>query len=434
MKKPFLLLIVCGLCLTVTACSRPTNREYYEEAQLYLGAGDFEAAAMLFSQLGEYEDSAEYALYCAGLYALENGDHALARTDMLAVLPFKSSARYLSYLDALQAEEAGEPETALALYEALGSFEDSRMQAERLREEIPEAAMQEGRRLMVAKEYEQALEIFLGLEGYGQSDLYADNCRKAIDRAAYDAAAALCQAGDHLGAMKAFLALGDKLDAADRAADCRAELVSALDAAAVTAGVTDAAALIEGYTAIGDDAALACAEELTARFGVNLRVLQSADAQPFVLLGSYPMGESGVESALLWRVIKAEGETLTLLCGSVIDASPVATVTDLKLTEAEQAAVTAHALPSMSDLAALSDLTCAATPYAVAQGVPQEGGQALYWLRDSLESGLHPVVTGDGGLQVPGEEMTPGVRPMVTLSLREHVFTAGTGTAEDPFR
>ncbi len=434
MKKLFLLLTVCCLGLTATACTRPTNQAYYEEAQLYLGAEDYDSAAMLFVQLGEYEDAADYALYAAGLQALTDGDFALARTNLKAVYPFKSSSRYLRLLDAMEAEEAGDLEAALALYETLGSFMDSDVEAARLRKEIPEAAMQQGRKLMAEGEYAAARELFLSLEGYGQSAIFARNCLAAINSENYNAADALCKAGDHLGAMRAFLALGTVLDAPARAAACRRELTAALDTAAETVTLGSAADLIAAWTAIGDEEALACAEALTTRFGVNLKVLEAIDSQPYVLLGSYPMGESGVESALMWRVLKAEGETLTLLCESVIDASPVATVTDLTLTDSEEAAVTSQLLPAMADLASLSDLRCTATPYALAQGVPQEEGQALYWLRDSLENGLHPVVAGTGSLSIPADDLTPGVRPMVTLSLNDHAFTAGTGTKEDPFR
>lgn len=434
MKKLLTLLLVLCAAFTATACSHATNQEYYEQAQLYLGSGDCEAAAMLFSQLGEYADSADYALYAAALHALQQEDLPLARANLHAVHPFKSSERYLRYLDALELEASGDLEGALVLYEALGSFEQSADKAALLRKEIPEQTMQEGRRLMSEGDYAAARDLFLSLEGYGQSARFAENCTVALNKAAYTEADALCDSGDHLAAMQAFEALGDALDAPDRAAQCRAALTAALDAALEEASIENAADLIALCHALGDKASLKKADELSARFAVNLQLLEGAADQPYVLLGAYPMGESGLESDLLWQVLKAEGAEVTLLCASVIDASPVATPADLTLTEEEAAAASDAVLPAVSDLTGMSDLTCQATPYAAAQGAATEGGLALYWLRDSLESGLHPVVNGTGSLSLPADDATPGVRPMLTLNLNDFAFSEGDGTRENPYR
>lgn len=434
MKKALTLLAVLCLALTATACVHYSNQDYYEQAQLYLGSGDYETAASLFQQLGEYADSADYALYAAALGALAEENYALARTNLNQLRDFKSSERYLRYIDALEYEEAGQLDAALTVYESLGTFCGSDSHASRLRTEIPEKAIRDARTLMAKGEYAAARELLLTLDGYGQSTALAANCTTALNKAAYTKADKLCEAGDHLAAMQAFLALGDALDAADRAEQCRAALLMHLNEELEAVTIDTAADLIAAYEAIDDPIAAEQAAALTERFGVNLTLLAAADRKPYVLLGEYPMGESGLESALLWRVIGVRGAEVTLLCESVIDASPIATITDLMLTEDEQSALTGTALPSAADLASLSDLSCAATPYAVAQGVAQEDGFALYWLRDSLESGIHPVVSGSGSLTLPASEVTPGVRPMVTISLEDYAFTAGDGTQENPFR
>lgn len=433
MKKALSLLAVLCFALSATACVRRSNQDYYEQAQLYLGCEDYATAAELFGQLGEYRDSADYALYAAALHALEEGDLPLARANLTAIAPFKSSERYLLVISALEAEFGGDLEGALVLYEQLGTFHNAHEAAEALRTAIPEEAMREGRALMAKGEYEAARELFLSLDGYGQSASLAANCTVALNRAAYTAADDLCEAGDHLAAMHAFLALGDVLDAPERAASCRAELTEALAEQIAAATLSNAGDILATCKAIGDAEAADMAAAVTSRFGVNLQLIEQAASQPYVLLGEYPTGESGVESALLWRVIALEGDVATLLCESVIDASPVATPTDLTFTEAEQSAVTAVTLPSAADLTVLSDLSGVATPYAVAQGVTQAEGSALYWLRDSLEGGMHPVASGSG-LTLPSDSAIPGVRPVVTLSLEEYVFTAGDGTAENPFR
>ena len=120
MKKMTLAALLLCAALLLTACTNSDIDDYYQSAQLYLGSGDYEYAADLFVQLGEYEDAAEYALYCRGLQALQDGNVALARANLTAVNPFKSSGRYLMYLDALALEEKGDLEAALGLYEKLG--------------------------------------------------------------------------------------------------------------------------------------------------------------------------------------------------------------------------------------------------------------------------------------------------------------------------
>lgn len=433
MKKALTLLAVLCLALSATACVHRSNQYYYERAQLYLGSGDCASAAEIFRQLGEYRDSADYALYARALQALQEGDLPLARANLTAVLPFKSSERCLTFISALEKEMAGELEAALALYEQLGTFRDAHEAAEALRTAIPEAAIREGRAMMSRGEYEAARALFESLEGYGQSKALAQSCTNALHRAAYAAAEELCESGDHLAAMHAFLAMGNVQDAPSRAAECRAELAEALTQAAAAATLETAADLIAACEAIGDEDATALALAITQRFGVNMQLIEAAASHPYVLLGEYPTGESGVESALLWRVIAVNGDMVTLLCESVIDASPIATPTDLTFSEEEEPAVTAVTLPSAADLATLGDLGSAATPYAVAQGVTHQDGSALYWLRDSLEGGMHPVASA-AGLSLPADSVTPGVRPVLTLSLQEHVFTAGEGTRENPFR
>ena len=427
MKKHFALLaLLLCMALPLTACSGPEVEEYYQTAQLYLGCGDYDYAAELFAQLGEYEDSADYTLYAAALQAVEDEDYALARANMMAVNPFKSSGRYLMYLDALSAEEDGELQQALSLYEKLGTFMDAHLAAERLRIAIPEAAVKEGRALMDKGEYEKARELFLSLDGFGDSAKLADNCTAALNKAAYDAAEALFKSGDLSGAMAAFTAMGDTLGAAKRAEDCRAAIHAELDKQYAAVTLETAPALLDAYAALEDETAKARAAELTARFGKNLALV--GEEKPYIALGAYPAAESGEEQPVLWRVLKTDGMILTLLSEYVLDTSNEAKAAALTFEEAEQSAVTETALPSMAEMAALPDMRCTATAYALAQGA-----DASYWLRDGLENGVHPIISADGALTVPAEGDISGIRPVITLDLEKVTFTAGSGTAEDPF-
>ena len=433
MKKMTILAVLLCMALALTACTAQDIGKYYQTAQLYLGCGDYAYAAELFAQLGEYEEAADYALYCRALQAIGEGDYALARANLTAVNPFKSSARYLMYIDALEAENEGELETALSLYEKLGSFMEANLAAERLAAAIPEAAIQEGRSLMSQGEYEAAREIFLSLNGYGSSQLLADNCTAALQRAAYNEADKLAEDGQWLEAMAAFTALGDSLDAAERAAECLAAIHADLDARYAAVTLETAPALLKDYAALGEDAtAQTRIAELTERYGKNLELITMD--YPCVAFGQYPGAESGQEQPVRWWVIRKEGLTLTLLSTAALDASDTAQTVELLFSDAEQAAAGEVTLPSVADLAALTDLRCTATAYALAQGAPAENGAALYWLRDSLENGMHPVISAAGTLMLPEDGAVYGLRPMLTISLETFTFTSGSGTAEDPFR
>lgn len=428
---PLLALLCLGL--TATGCTRPGVADYYEDAHFYLGAQEYESAAALFAQLGEYRDAGEYALYCQALQAIADEEYALARATLKAVAPFKSSERYLAWLDALALEGDGRLAEALAAYEALGTFADAHLSADRLRKAIPEAALRQGRDLMAKGEYAAAKALFLSLDGYGQSAVLAKSCQNALDKAAYKAAEDLLAAGDAWGARAAFQAMGDTLDASKRAAECTDALLADLEAQYQQVGIAQAQTLIDQYRALtGHAQAQARADELEARYGKNTALLTSP--APYVLLGAYPGTESGAAYTLLWRVLRVEDAQATLLCETIIDAAPTATSTDLLLNEAEQAALTASTLPAASDLAALADPTCPATPYAIAQGTQHADGLGVYWLRDTLENGLHPVISSTGALTLPAADEVPGIRPVITISLEDIVFTQGSGTPEDPFR
>ena len=367
------------------------------------------------------------------MQAIEEEDFALARANFEAVNPFKSSGRYLLYLDAVSLEVEGKLEAAQALYAQLGSFMAANQAVERLNTAIPEAVLKDGRALMNKGDYAAARELFLSLNGYGNSMALADNCTLALNKAAYAEADKLAESGDLIGAMDAFTALGDTLDAAKRAADCLAAVHAELDRQYAAVTLATAPGLIDAYAALeDDDVAAARTAELTARFGKNLELITMPGA--LVELGAYPQAESGAEQNVRWIVIKQEDAVLTLLSASVLDASAEAIAPTIAFTEAEMAAVGDVQLPSVADLALLNDRTAAATAYALAQGASNEDGKASFWLRDSLENGMHPVIAASGTLSLPEEGAAYGLRPMITVNLDSLSFASGSGTENDPFR
>lgn len=436
MKKILLLLLPALLLGGCTA----SNESYYEHAQLMMGYGDHAAAAELFTQLGEYRDSGEYALYCAGLSALEAGEKDLARANFTLVEGFKSSRRYLMYLDALEKQSGGDLEAALALFEALGSFEDSRDRAQELLRQIPEDTLSQARSLMAAGQYEQARAILDGLDGWGNADELMQQCDQALMEEAYQRAEALYASGDYASARAAFESLGESLDAARRAQDCLDALWRALEADCASATLSSAEELIARCLDMADHAeASAMGAALEKRFRPTLNLIRDAQKRPWVMLGQYPFAESGAPQPLLWRVLRAQDSEAVLLCESVIDAQPVATGTDLILTAEEEAHVIDVALPTLDDLSGLGeeDLSAVATPYAIAQGVRHHSdGRAWWWLNHSARAGRSAIVWYNGRV-LPGgvdnQEAAVGMRPLLRLDLETITFASGDGSRERPY-
>ena len=439
-KKGMAILLTLMLALSLTGCAAD-NQHYYEQAQLYLGAGDYAGAESLFSQLGEYAESANYALYCAALSALNNGETELARRNFELVLPFKSSDRYLTYIEALILEEEGHLDEALALWEELGTFEGSDAHARLLREAIPSEDIAHAEALMAAGRYEQAKVILESLNGYADSDDLLEECEAALLRAAYDQAESLYASGQFEQALSAFEALGDNLDAAQRALDCRAAMYEALEEAFSRASMATVSELIDGYAEMEDyRESEDRLEALLSRYGVNLSLVKNAGVLPWVIFGQYPTEETGAPAPLTWRLVALDGATATLLCDRVIDALPATALPTLMLSAEEQQATLSLSLPLLTDLTALSeaDLRCAATPYALAQGVRHHSdGSAWWWLGNPVDAGRNAIVWYNGRVLDTGVSATEncvGVRPLLRLDLNEVTLTAGDGSLENPYR
>ena len=435
MKRIVTLLAALALALTATGCAA-SNEDYYQQAQRFLGAGDFEGAARLFDQLGGYRDSGEYALYAAGLYALQQGERDLARSSLRQVDPFLNSGRYLTYLDAADLAEADDLEGAMALYQSLGAFADSAAQAQALEAAIPARDIRRARALMASGGWQQALTLLQPYQGLEEADALMAQCSEGLRQNAYDKAAELYQSGDYGQAMAAFEALGDTLDAKARALACRSALYMQLEAEYASVTLSGCDSLMARYAALeGYLDSASRISELQARFATNLALRDTAGKHPYVIYGSYPTDESGAAQPLTWQVLGVTDDAATLLCTRVIDAMPVASATDLAAPEDAAATL---ALPDREQASALGDLSCAATPYAVAQGVQHHSdGRAWWWLADEAPDGRQAIVWYNGSVLEGGvdpAEATIGLRPLLYLDLNRYAFTQGSGTPEDPFR
>lgn len=297
MKKNLIALLAVTL-LMLTGCGITTNEELYERAQVYLGSNDYERATMLFSQLGEYRDSAEYALYARALLAWQEDDMTLARNGLKALHPFKSTGRYLAYLDAMDAAKAGDTARALEGFQNLGTFGDSAQQAtlmqNRLRKEQAEAEEngdddspsdaptqtqpddnpQDDTPDAILTPLLDAQELAQKLKELAGDALSAD----------YELACDAYAAGDYASALKQFSALGNTLDAPAWATVCREVIYRLAERDYPTATLENADALMAQYTAVAgyqqsDERML----DLETRFGVLLALIDQADQSPYLL-------------------------------------------------------------------------------------------------------------------------------------------------------
>lgn len=422
--------------LLCTGCSA-RNADYYEQAQLYLGGKDYETAAYLFEQLGEYRDAGEYLLYARALEAMEAGDYALAQTNFQLVEPFKSSTRYLTYLEALALKDEGDLETARELFAGLGSFADSRELLTALNTAIPLQQLAHCQSLVETGAYDAALALLDAMQLTPEVQSLQEKCRNGILAAKYDKALLQYQQGRYEEAMAAFEALGDVLDAPARLTLCQAALYRQTASAVPT--LENAEALMADFRALGDY--MDSREQLEAlerKFSRNLAL--TAAGYPVVQLGSYPVQESGAAEPLTWRVIAVKDEQAVLLCEQVLDAGSVATATDLPIDWGDAASAVTQRLPAAAELYGLPAevIRAKATPYALAQGVRHhEDGTAWWWLQDAADSGKQQIVWYTGTILAGGvdaSETVVGVRPAAVVKLTEFFFTEGEGTAEKPYR
>ena len=440
MRKAMAMLAVLAFALCAGGCMS-SNVEVYEYAQRCIGIGEYEAAAEMFMQLGEYRDSAEYALYASALQALQEGDTALARTNFELVSHFKSSGWYLYILDAMELEQQGDLEGAMEIYAGLGSFAGSDKRAAKLAEEISARMLEMCRALMAEGKWQQAMEQLTAMEDNDTAEALAEQCAEALVRQAYNEAMALYDAAKYGDALAAFESLGDTLDSPAKAAQCKSALYRA--ALETRQSIATAEELMATFSLLGDY--LDSAERLSmlhARYDGVLALMENVQELPYIALGSYPALETGEESAVLWRVVDIEDGIASLLSVHVLDAAtaPEAAVLPIAWTDDEKAAMRLVTVPDAAFVERIPQefRAASATAYARTQGVRcTEEGQAWWWLRDSAGEGRNAIVwytgsTLQGG--VDAGETCVGVRLLAYADLNALEIDRGDGSAENPYR
>lgn len=95
MKKVISLVLAFAMCLSLCACGKA---DAYESAVALMEAGNYEEAVAAFTELGDYEDSAQKLEECENI---------------------------LAYAEAVALFEAEQYEDALAIFTTLGNYQDS---------------------------------------------------------------------------------------------------------------------------------------------------------------------------------------------------------------------------------------------------------------------------------------------------------------------
>lgn len=426
MKKLLALLLTLSTVLTFGGCCA-SNAKLYEQAQLTLGEEDYDTAARIFGQLGEYRDAADYALYARGLEALAAGELALARTTLNEVSYFKSADRYLRYLDAEQLSADGHLEEAMDAFLALGAFYRSQERIAELRNAQRLQLLAQAGKLLEDGDIDGARDLAMPYAGTDEADELLARCRSAEEAEAYRAAMSLYNEQRYADALDAFAALGATLDAPVRLQLCKSALYREAEAAYPSVTLADSGRLMEDYARLSgymgaDDRYRA----LEATFGTRLQLLAQAESHPLVVWGQNA-SENGDGTAVLWRVLQADAESARLLCCSVLTSDVPATATDLSL-DLSVPAMPVTPVMSAPELTAddASLIARAEDDTALLAALTDDDSLAAHWLS---ALGAEPQASLSGCIPEEG-----GVRPVVTVPMSHWTLTEGSGTPEDPFR
>lgn len=145
---------------------------------------------------------------------------------------------------------SGYYEKALAGFEALGDYRDSRVRVEECENGILDAAYDEADALFKAGQFQAAMDAFAALNGHRDSEQRIEGCQTAILDQAYDQAEALLNAERYEEAIAAFTALNGHRDSAQRIEECR--LVPRYKAALAQFEAGDYLSALDVFTALGD--------------------------------------------------------------------------------------------------------------------------------------------------------------------------------------
>ena len=130
MKRKLCLLMSLMLMATLllTGCGKGGD---YKKAMSMYENGQYEEAAVKFTELGDYENSKEMVKTCkyeAAKAVFEGGDYEAAKKLFADLGDYENSAKYVTECDyniATALFDAGDYEAAIAIYETITDYNDS---------------------------------------------------------------------------------------------------------------------------------------------------------------------------------------------------------------------------------------------------------------------------------------------------------------------
>ena len=214
--------LLLGLIFLLTGCSSkaPTEAELlsdkYSSALILVQKGDFTAASKEFTELGYYQDSSLYAVYCKSLMAAAGNDFLAAENGMNSLDGFLDSALWGKYYQARAYESLEMYENARTIYQGISYFSDSSERLASLPGLISERDYQSAVSYEESGQLSKALGIFERLSGYKDSSDHIAAIHEKQKALAYADAEKLEKEGKLEEAREAFAALESYQDSAER--------------------------------------------------------------------------------------------------------------------------------------------------------------------------------------------------------------------------
>lgn len=179
-RKKLLLILFLALTVLCLSSCRESNESKYKSAQELLSKGQYEDAIKKFEELADFEQASSYLAYCKAIQTGMAGNYRDAVSQFEALADFENSAVFSTYYQARISEDeaaakgaaAWEDKLAIAsTYESIGTFQDSKDRADKLRQEVYDLAVTEAAEL----DYESAIAKLSALGEFGDSKLLIDH-------------------------------------------------------------------------------------------------------------------------------------------------------------------------------------------------------------------------------------------------------------------
>ena len=266
-----------------------TYEDKYNNAVAKRSSGEYDAAIMLFAQLGTYSDAATQI----------------------------TETRYQS---AVALMNDGKHEKAIIVFKTLNGYSDSATLITLCEDTILEQKYQAAIALMNDGRYSRAIIAFKELNGYSDSEAQITTCENAILEKNYQAAVALMNDGKYEKAISTFKALNGYSDSADQILECQYRKASKLLGEGNYADSYAIFITIKGYKDV--DSLLVNDENLSAAREARWQ------AGNYVTFGSYPQTKAGNDDTPIeWLILARDGDKALVISRYALDCVKYDTTT-----------------------------------------------------------------------------------------------------------